>query len=101
MADSAAFAFACEELERLTNLTREEARGTVRLALRDAGFSASSVRALEMKAVFERLMPKELASRRIEDGEKLCAEIGSRVGELRDGARGETPEMVFVRLGAR
>jgi hypothetical protein len=101
MADSAAFAFACGELERLTKLTREEARGTVRLALRDAGFSASAVGAREMKVVFERLMPRELASRRVVDGEQLCAEIGKRVGELREEARAATPDVVFSRLGGR
>ena len=98
MADSPAFAFACDELERLTKLTREEARGTVRLALRDAGFTATAVGAREMKVVFERLMPKELASRRIEGGDQLCAEIGERVGELREDARPDTPERVFARL---
>jgi hypothetical protein len=101
MADSAAFAFACGELERLTKLTREEARGTVRLALRDAGFSASAIGAREMKVVFERLMPKELASRRIEGGDQLCAEIGQRVGELREATPAATPEAVFGRLGGR
>ena len=101
MADSPAFAFACGELERLTTFTREEARGTVRLALREAGFSASAVGAREMQVVFQRLMPKELASRRVPDGEKLCAEIGLRVGALQDHARAETPEAVFGRLGQR
>ena len=101
MADSPAFTFACSELERLTRLTRDEARGTVRLALRDAGFSASAVGGSEMKVVFERLMPKELASRRIDGGEQLCAEIGRRVGELREDARRESPEAVFGRLGGR
>lgn len=100
MAESAAFTLACEELERLTPLTRDEARGTVRLALRDAGFSASGVGASEMKVVFERLMPRELASRRIEGGEELCAEIGQRVGELRETCAA-TPEVVFSRLGGR
>ena len=98
MADSPAFVFACGELERLTKLTREEARGTVRLALRDAGFSASAVGAAEMTVVFERLMPKELAARRIEGGDELCAEIGERVGQLCEDAPGQTPESVFARL---
>src|SRR5215468_9731229 len=92
MADSPAFVFVCEELERLTKLTRDEARGTVWLALRDAGFTASAVGPREMKVVLERLMPRELASRRIERGAELCAEIGLRVGALEEGARGETPE---------
>jgi hypothetical protein len=101
MADSPAFSFACGELERLTQWTREQARGTVRLALREAGLSASAVRAREMQVVFERLMPKELASRRVENGEQLCADIGQRVGAVQDDARVDTPDAVFARLGAR
>jgi hypothetical protein len=101
MADSAAFAFACGELERVTKWTREQARGTVRIALREAGFSANAVRAREMQVVFERLMPKELALRRVADGDKLCAEIGLRVGQMNEDASGETPEAVFGRLGGR
>jgi hypothetical protein len=101
MADSPAFAFACGELERLTQWTREQARGTVRLALREAGLSASAVRAREMKVVFERLMPKELASRRVENGEQMCADIGQRVAAVQDDAGADAPDSVFARLGAR
>ena len=63
MADSRSFEFVCGELERLTKMTRLEARGTVRLALKEAGLSADAVLPLEMQVVLQKLMPKELAAR--------------------------------------
>jgi hypothetical protein len=44
MAESKAFDFVCSELERRTSMTRLEARGTVRIALKDAGLAADTVR---------------------------------------------------------
>jgi hypothetical protein len=99
MADSAAFAFVTQELERLTRMTRDEARGTVRIALRGSGLAASAVRVHELQVVLEKVLPRELASRRIEGSEDLCAEIRSRLGTVRDEAPAETPEAVFQRLG--
>ena len=37
MADLTAFEQACESLEQLTELSRLEARGTLRIALKEAG----------------------------------------------------------------
>lgn len=101
MADSLVFAFAAQELERLTKMTTAEARGTMRLALRDAGFSAGAVRSHELRVVLEKLMPRELASRRIADGEAVCREIVRRLDEVREAATGDTPDAVFGRLGGR
>jgi hypothetical protein len=98
MAESRAFDFVCGELERLTQMTRLEARGTVRLALKDAGFAPDTVRAREMQVVLQRLMPKELAARGIGSAGELCSAIGAGVASLRDDAATETPEAVFGRL---
>ena len=99
MPDSQAFTFVTQELERLSNMTRDEARGTVRLALRDAGFSASTVRVSELRVVLEKVLPRELASRRITGGEAVCAQIGLRLHTVQDTPAAETPEAVFGRLG--
>jgi hypothetical protein len=101
MADSPAFALASQELERLTKMTSAEARGTMRLALRDAGLSAGGVRSHELRVVLEKLMPRELASRRIADGEAVCREIARRLTEVSDADAGDTPDAVFGRLGGR
>jgi hypothetical protein len=101
MADSPVFAFATQELERLTNMTKAEARGTIRLALRDAGFSADAVRASELRAVLEKLMPGELASRRIADGERVCQEIARGLDGVREQPAADTADTVFTRLGGR
>jgi hypothetical protein len=101
MADSPAFALASQELERLTKMTSTEARGTMRLALRDAGFSAGAVRAHELRVVLEKLMPRELASRRIADGDAICREIAERLAQVHEDESGDTPDAVFGRLGGR
>jgi hypothetical protein len=101
MADSPIFAFATRELERLTNMTKVEARGTMRLALRDAGFSADAVRANELRVVLEKLMPRELASRNISDGEAVCQAIARGLDGVRNDAAADSPDAVFERLGSR
>jgi len=102
LADSAAFEFVCSELERLSQMTRLEARGTVRLALKDAGFAVGEVRPQEMLVVLMKLMPKELVSRGIASGEEICREISAGIVRLKDERSTSTPEAVFSRLaGAR
>jgi hypothetical protein len=104
MADSAAFCWACEEIERVTRLSRLEARGTVRLALKEAGLEPRSVSAEQMKTILKKVMPAELASRGIEEAASLCGEIARALenAKLGDAAStAETPEEVFRRLGAR
>jgi len=99
MADSPAFEFACDELERATSLDRLEARGTVRLALKEAGLEASSITPSQMAAVMTKLLPNELASRGVEGGDAICAAIASGLAQLPEEAAGDTPEAVFLRLG--
>jgi hypothetical protein len=102
LADSQAFEFVCGELERLSQMTRLEARGTVRLALKDAGFSAGEVRPQEMLVVLMKLMPKELVSRGVASGEEICRKISEGIVRLKDEPQTATPEAVFSRLaGAR
>lgn len=99
MADSAAFGWTCDELERRTDLDRLEARGTIRISLQQAGLDASRVKPHEMRAVIERVLPKELVSRGIEGVEALCARLASGVVHVSPGDVGESPDEVFRRLG--
>ena len=43
MTDAPAFTLVCEHLERATGLDRPAARGTVRLALKEAGLDVSAI----------------------------------------------------------
>jgi hypothetical protein len=103
-ADSPVFEWTSAALERATTFNSIQARGTVRLALKKAGLDATTVNLIGMAAVLGKLMPKELASRKIENGEAICAQL---VTDLKNAniaaapARGsdeQTPEEVFRRM---
>lgn len=51
--------------------------------------------------LLERILPDELASKGIEDSNRLCGELAGRLGtaKLVDAELAETPESVFARLG--
>jgi len=98
VADSAAFDRACTELERLSNLDRLEARGTVRLALKQSGLEARTVTPDQMKVVLDKVLPGELASRGIDDA-SICQTIAGGLAGLDAGPIGDSPDAVFERLG--
>lgn len=99
MTDTRAFDFVCNQLEAGTSLGRLEARGTVRLAVKQAGLEARGVTPDQMAVVVARILPEELASRGVEDSAGLCASIGAGLQDLEAGPVGETPDAVFQRLG--
>jgi hypothetical protein len=99
MADTRAFDFVCEQLEAGTSLGRLEARGTVRLALKQAGLEPRSVTPEQIAVVVARILPGELGSRGVENGAALCASICADLRHLEAGEIGETPDAVFQRLG--
>jgi hypothetical protein len=100
MADATAFKRVCGELEAGTALSALEARGTVRLALKQAGFDAKSVNAQQMSVVVRKVLPGELSLRGIQGGENLCEHIAHELGTCADEpATAESPEDVFRRLG--
>jgi hypothetical protein len=100
MADSPAFDFVCKELEQRSSLDRLEARGTVRIALKNGGLDANGVTPDQMKAVLEKLLPGELSIRGIESAEGLCADLAAGVLTVAAGGGvSEQPDAVFARLG--
>lgn len=99
MADSPAFELACDVLERDTSLDRLEARGTIRLVLKAAGLEARSVAPQQMAVAVANLLPPELESRGVENGDRICAALGDQLGRLQPSDATETPEAVFARLG--
>ena len=100
MADSSAFDFVSDALEESTALSRLEARGTLRLALRATGVDAGSATRDQMAVLLRRVLPRELASRGI-DGRELCSELIRRLAgaDIHDSETGDSPEDVFRRLG--
>ncbi len=101
MADSAAFDFACAELQRSTTLDRLEARGTVRIALKQAGLEARSVLPDQMKVVVEKVLPGELMTRGVENPEAVCSALAEGLAGVDGGRAGDTPDEVFARLGGQ
>ena len=100
MPAGAAFDFVSKNLEDRTTLSQLEARGTVRLALKESGLDAAQVTAHQMGVVLEKVLPRELESRGIGDSRQICDAIAAGLAGLgADGDRSETPESVFARLG--
>ncbi len=101
MAKSAAFEAVADALEETTSLNRIEARGTVRIALREAGLDAASVTTAQLAVVVAKLLPGELRSRGIPDEELRCREISQRLARvLEDHRPADTLADVFRRLGS-
>ena len=99
MADNA-FEWTCEQLEARTDLNRLEARGTVRIALKAAGFDPRHVGGSQMAAVLRKVMPGELFSRGIGDADAVCDWLAEGVSALEGHAtEPERPEAIFARLG--
>ena len=99
MADSEAFVMVCELLERETFFDRLEARGTVRLVLKEAGLDARGVTPPQMDAVVERILPGALVARGVDGSEGLCRRWRSQLETLHHTSSTQAPEAVFARLG--
>ena len=87
------------EIERGTLLDRLAARGTVRLALREAGLEPGSLDARQLAVVLERVLPAKLSSSGIADGAVFCAGLAARIPAQAARAGAESPETIFGRLG--
>ena len=103
MAESGPFDWLCGALERVTSLSRLEARGTIRLALRSAGLDARSVTTEQLGVVVKKVLPQELVARGIAGDasicEQLCAGLVAAGIDAQDTV--ESPESIFQRLAPR
>ena len=77
MAESPAFDFVCDGLEEATSLDRLEARGTVRLALRQVGLKSALITCQEIDVVLRKVLPNELVARGIPESGAVCARIAT------------------------
>jgi hypothetical protein len=99
MAESNAFTTLCESLESTSSLDRLEARGTIRLALKQSGLEAGSVTASQLVVVAEKILPEELKSRGVDSADSLCQQLATTLKAMPDEGGAESPEAVFKRLG--
>jgi hypothetical protein len=99
MAAADAFEVASDEIERSTSLSRLEARGTLRLALKEAGLDPASVTPSQMRVVVDKVLPGSLTARGIEKPTDVCRAVGEKLARLAESPLGDRPEAVFARLG--
>jgi hypothetical protein len=87
-------------LEDRTSLDRLAARGTLRLALKQAGLDAATVTCEQLCVVLERVLPAELEARGIEAAAELCQRLAADHATLAStaGPDVDSPEAVFARL---
>jgi len=101
---SPAFERAADELERLSRMSRIETRGTLRIALKEAGLLPRGVNYRSMLVVLEKVLPLMLIRRGVQDAAEICKILATSMRERAkmegsDGF-GETPEKVFSRMGS-
>ena len=98
------FEFISAKIEERTELNKLEARGTVRIALKEAGLDTRGVTAEQMSVMLEKAMAKELLARGVTDADEVCRGLVRSVKDF-DGdqpqSSSESPEDVFRRLGGR
>jgi hypothetical protein len=97
---SPAFDLVCDTLERVSPLSRLQARGTVRLALREVGLEPHSVSPEQLVIVIERVLGKALRSRGISDDDRVCGRLKEKLLEKAAtlGARYDSPEEIVRRF---
>jgi hypothetical protein len=102
MPESPAFEWTAEALEAATDLSRIEARGTIRLVLKEAGLEPGSVNEQQMHVVLTRVLPPALERRRVDEPEALCKRLASRLAlESLGSSTRESAHDVFARFGRK
>ena len=96
------FDLAAERLEEGSGMDRLEARGTLRLAVKEAGLDVQNLTVTQLRAVFEKLMPGELEARGVTDAAETCQSVmrdiagAASAADLKDA---NSPDEIFKRLG--
>jgi len=100
MSDLSVFDLVAEKIEEHTPLNRLESRGTLRIALKDAGFDAKSVSASQLAVVIQKLLPQHFEERGISDAENVCRTIAGCLSDTTSAESSDSPEAIFSRLGS-
>jgi hypothetical protein len=96
------FDIAAERLEEGTEMDRLEARGTLRLALKEAGLDVQNLSIPQLQAVFEKLMPRELEARGVADAAATCKAVMKEIANAASTTElkaSNSPDEIFKRLG--
>ncbi len=96
------FDLTAERLEHHTSLDRMEARGTLRIALKEAGLDPQSIALTQLYVLFEKVMPGELKSRGVRDSDVVCRAVMDDVTSSWTAAgtpSPASPDDIFRRLG--
>ncbi|HEB88733.1 MAG TPA: hypothetical protein ENI85_04110 [Deltaproteobacteria bacterium] len=101
MADASVFDRISGKLEEVTSFNRLEARGTLRIALKQSGLDAKALSPEQVRVVIERVLPQHLRDRGIEDVEQVCRILVAHVPRNEDFDSADSPEAIFSRLGSR
>ncbi len=96
------FDVAAENLERATDMDRLAARGTLRIAVKEAGLDPHTLTVPQLRAIFEKLMPRQLEAQGVSNAaaasQAMMSEIAGSAEEI-DIASSASPDDVFKRLG--
>ena len=96
------FDIAAERLEESTDMDRLAARGTLRLAVKEAGLDVQNLSLPQLRVVFEKLMPRELEARGVSNAAATCIAVMNDVASAAstaDLAAAGSPDEIFKRLG--
>jgi hypothetical protein len=84
----------CETLEERTDMNRLEARGTVRIALKEAGLDPRHVTSHQMSVVLAQVLPPELLSRGIDDAHAVCQALETVVKSQGDDVTADAGDRI-------
>lgn len=96
------FDFAAERLEHATSLDRLQARGTLRIALKQAGLEPASLTLDQLRVVLERILPGELDTRGVAGAADTCNAILQQASDSPRAAEWQgsgSVDEIFRRLG--
>jgi hypothetical protein len=94
------FDFVAEKLEQGSALDRLEARGTLRIACKEAGLEPKTLTPEQIQVVLERVLPGELEQRAVADASGVCASLAQKVADAPEGQWEQSGDVdeIFKRL---
>ncbi len=101
MPDSPVFEWACAVIESGSTLNRTQVRGTLRLALKQAGLDSDNLSPGQLRVIARRVLPSELRLRGVSGHDAICAKLETCPDAVGAADRGALPEAVFRRLGGQ
>jgi hypothetical protein len=100
VSESNAFVWLCDQIETITNLSRLEARGTVRIALKELGLLPADLAPLQAAKVAEHVLPRELATRGVDDAVAICQRLSVEAKGLPDERSESAADEIFRDLAS-